>query len=292
MQYYIGCSGWSYSAWQGPFYPPDMNNSSNWLKYYASVFDYVEIDSSFYRLPNTFMVKNWFKKTPEHFRFTAKFPNVITHDKRLKNIRKELEYFHQAMLPLKDKTLALLVQLPPSLKITEGIENMRQHLIPQLDSNNFRYAVEVRDRSWFQDLAYNFFADNNICMVWSQLAELRTPPIVTTDFLYLRFIGDRSVNEKDFGKIQKDRVVEMKKWSNKLKRVLEEQRGGREKSINLAIVSANNHYAGFGPETANMFRKMIGLPSLNWQEAKKYDKLVQTDSATIPKEQKSLSDYL
>src|ERR687883_643658 len=144
---------------------------------------------------------------------------------------------------------------------------MRQYLLPGLDSNNFRYAIEVRDRSWFQDLAYNFFANNDICMVWSQLAELRTPPIATTDFLYLRFIGDRSINEKDFGKIQKDRVMEMKKWSSKLKRVIKEQSGEREKSTNLAIVSANNHYTGFGPETANIFRKMIGLPSINWQEA-------------------------
>ena len=69
------------------------------------------------------MVKNWFKKTPDQFRFTAKFPKVITHDKHLKNISKELDYFHKAMLPLKHKTLALLIQLPPSLKITEGIEN-------------------------------------------------------------------------------------------------------------------------------------------------------------------------
>ena len=62
-------------------------------------------------------------------------------------------------------------------------------------------------------------------MVWSQLAQLRTPPIATTDFLYLRFIGDRSIDdEKDFGKIQKDRVMEMKKWSNKLKRVIKEQK--------------------------------------------------------------------
>ncbi|MFL6411070.1 MAG: DUF72 domain-containing protein [Nitrososphaeraceae archaeon] len=292
MQYYIGCSGWSYSAWQGPFYPPHMNDSSDWLRYYASVFDYVEIDSSFYRMPNTFMVKNWFKKTPEHFRFTAKVPKVITHDKRLKNVSKELEYFHKAMLPLKDKTLALLIQLPPSLKITEGIENIRQYLVPELDSSNFRYAVEVRDRSWFQDLAYNFFADNNICMAWSQLAELRTPPIATTDFLYVRFIGDRSIDEKDFGKIQKDRVIEMKKWSNKLKRVIKEQKAARG-NINLAIVSANDHYAGFGPETANIFRKMVDLPPINWQESeKKYGKLILTDNANIPTEQKSLSDYL
>ena len=94
------------------------------------------------------------------------------------------------MLPLRDKTLALLIQLPPSLKITEGLDNLRQ-VVSELDTT-FRYAVEVRDRSWFQDLAYNFFANNNICMVWSQLAELRTPPIVTTDFLYVRLIGDKS----------------------------------------------------------------------------------------------------
>jgi uncharacterized protein YecE (DUF72 family) len=166
------------------------------------------------------------------------------------------------MLPLKEKTLALLIQLPPSLKITEGIENLREHIVPELDSR-FRYAIEVRDRTWFQDLAYNFFADNNICMVWSQLAELRTPPIVTTDFLYLRFIGDRSIQEKDFGRIQKDRVMEMKKWASKVKRVIKEE--GRRKRINLAIVSANNHYAGFGPETATIFRKMLGLQEAVWK---------------------------
>jgi hypothetical protein len=72
---------------------------------------------------------------------------------------------------------------------------------------------------WFEDLAYNFFANNDICMVWSQLARMSTPPIVTTDFLYVRFIGDRTIDEKDFGKIQKDRVLEMKRWANEIKNV-------------------------------------------------------------------------
>ncbi|MBV9177993.1 MAG: DUF72 domain-containing protein, partial [Nitrososphaeraceae archaeon] len=269
MQYYIGCSGWSYSAWQGPFYPSNLDYSpSDWLKFYASVFNYVEIDSSFYKTPNVFTVKSWFNKTPENFKFTAKFPKVITHDKRLKDVSKELQYFIQSMLPLKEKTLALLLQLPPSLKVIEGIENLREHIVHELD-DRFRYAVEVRDRSWFQDLAYNFFADNNLCMVWSQLAELRTPPIATTDFLYLRFIGDRTIDEKNFGKIQKDRVIEMKKWAIKAKRTIKEEERGRRKNINLAIVSANNHYAGFGPGTANIFRKLVGLPEAEWS---KYDK--------------------
>jgi hypothetical protein len=86
--------------------------------------------------------------------------------------------------------------------------------------------------------AYNFFADNNLCTVWSQLAELRnTPPIATTDFLYLRFIGDRSMDEK-FGKIQKDRVMEIWNWASKVKKTVKDE-GGRNR-INLAIVSANN----------------------------------------------------
>ena len=150
MQYYIGCSGWSYSAWQGPFYPSNLDSSSDWLKFYSSVFDYVEIDSSFYKPPNAFTVKNWFEKTPENFKFTAKFPKLITHDKRLKDVGREQEHFIQSMVPLKEKTLALLLQIPSSLKVVEGIVNLRQ-LVPELDSR-FRYAVEVRDRTWFQDL--------------------------------------------------------------------------------------------------------------------------------------------
>jgi uncharacterized protein YecE (DUF72 family) len=265
VQYYVGCSGWSYSAWQGPFYPVNIEGS-HWLNYYAHIFDYVEIDSSFYRIPNIFTVKNWYKKTPENFRFTAKFPKVITHDKQLKDASRELERFFEVMYPLADKILTLLIQLPPSLKITEGIENLRK-LIPELDGR-FRYAVEVRDRSWFQDLAYSFFANNNICMVWSQLAEIATPPIATADFLYVRFIGDRSISEKDFGKIQKDRVSEMKNWADKLKKVIEEERRveNDKENINLAIVSANNHYAGFGPMTANIFRKMVGLQEAQWKD--------------------------
>jgi uncharacterized protein YecE (DUF72 family) len=267
LQYYIGCSGWSYSAWQGPFYPANLDNSK-WLSHYANVFDYVEIDSSFYRTPNLFMVKNWYKKTPDNFRFTAKFPKSITHDKRLVGADRELEYFFKSISGLDNKILALLIQLPPSLKVTEGIQGLKQ-IIPELD-NRFRYAVEVRDRSWFQDLAYNFFANNKLCMVWSQLAEIKTPPIVTTDFLYLRLIGDRSINEKDFGKIQKDRVAEMRKWAKKLRRVVveEETEKDSQRHPKLAIVSANNHYAGFGPGTANVFRKMIGLPEATWQEDK------------------------
>jgi hypothetical protein len=99
-------------------------------------------------------------------------------------------------------------------------------------------------------------------MVWSQPAGIHTPPIVTTDFIYIRFIGERTIDEKEFGKIQKDRVSEMRKWARRVKRVEEEEE--KNKELNLAIVASNNHYAGFGPGTTNMFRKMVGLSKLSW----------------------------
>jgi uncharacterized protein YecE (DUF72 family) len=261
VQYRIGCSGWSYSAWLGPFYPSKLENA-DWLRYYSQVFDYVEIDSSFYRMPNKIMVKNWAKRIPDNFRFTAKFPKVITHDKHLVDVNEEVYTFLDYMEPLQEKTLALLIQLPPSMEIIPGLVGLKE-LLPYLD-RSFRYAVEVRHPSWFQDLAYNFFTDNDICMAWSQLAHLRTPPIVTTDFLYVRFIGDRSIDEKDFGKIQKDRVLEMKRWANEIKKAETGKIRGRRKEVNLAMIAANNHYAGFGPRTANQFRNMVGLSELSW----------------------------
>jgi uncharacterized protein YecE (DUF72 family) len=167
------------------------------------------------------------------------------------------------MEPLQEKTLALLVQLPPSMQIMPGLQNLKD-LVRMLDGR-FRYAVEVRHPSWFQDLAYNFFANNDICMVWSQLAHLSTPPVVTTDFMYVRFIGDRSIDEKDFGKFQKDRVLEMQRWADELKKVETGKIRGRRKEVALAMIAANNHYAGFGPGTANLFRKMVGLSELSWE---------------------------
>ena len=295
MKFYIGCCGWSYTAWKGPFYPSDIKNSK-WLEFYSNVFDYVEIDSSFYNKPNVIMVKQWLKKTQEDFRFTAKFPKVITHDKRLKNVDNELQLFFKAIEPLYDKTLALLIQLPPSIEIMEGLQRLRE-LVYKLD-NRFRYAVEVRHQSWFQDLAYNFFANNNICMVWSQIVGIRTPPIVTSDFLYLRFIGDRSLQEKDFGRIQKDRSPEMRKWVKRISRA-EKSNEEENKRLKFAIVAANNHYAGFGPMSVNIFRKMIGMKEVTWDQKDKgqQQEISNSNSNTSDlknkkKTQRTLTDFL
>jgi uncharacterized protein YecE (DUF72 family) len=288
LQLYIGCSGWSYTSWQGTFYPSNVENKL-WLPYYSQVFNYVEVDSTFYRIPNQSMVKNWDRKIPADFMFTAKFPKVITHDKKFTNVQKELSLFYDAMKPLKKKLLALLIQFPPYVKITEGLEALKQYDF--FFDESFRYAVEVRHPSWFSDLAYNFFLNNNICMVWNQLDTIQSPPIVTSDFVYLRLIGDRSIKETDFGEIQNDREQEMKYWTRKFKAVRE-----NEKDVKAGIVAANNHYAGFGAATANMFRVMNDLPSAEWGTQKEidYDTVFQnSDEQTSYRKakQKTLLDY-
>jgi uncharacterized protein YecE (DUF72 family) len=260
MQPYIGCSGWSYDdAWLGHFYPANLERKE-FLKYYSQVFDFVEIDSSFYRPPNLFMTKRWASVTPDNFRFTAKFPRSITHEKRLSDPDRQLHYFFDVMRPLRRKLLALLVQLPPSLTAKEGLKKL-EALIHMLDPD-FRYAIEARHKSWFGKEVYKLLSDNDICLTWSQLDTIHTPAELTSDFVYLRFIGDRSIDEKDFGKIQKDRIRELKVWSGALHRVKDKAK--------YAIVAANNHYAGFGPATANSFRKMVGLKEVVWEEMKQH----------------------
>jgi uncharacterized protein YecE (DUF72 family) len=259
LQLYIGCSGWSYSAWLGHFYPKGLEGAK-YLKYYSQVFDYVEIDSSFYRTPNQLTVSRWARVTPKAFKFTAKFPKSITHDKRLgQGIESDLDYFYKAMAPLADKLGCLLLQLPPSMTMKEGPKKLE--ILP-LDKR-FRYAVEARHKSWFDDEVYSFLKKNEICLAWSQIAEIQTPPIVTTDFIYLRFIGDRSIDEKDFGMIQKDRIKEMEYWASVVVK-----KAQKDKSLRRGIVAANNHYAGFGPATANSFRRIVGLKEVQWEEMK------------------------
>ena len=240
------------------------------------------------------MVKNWYNRTPENFRFTAKFPKVITHDKRLVNFEEnQLRYFFDSISQLKEKLLALLIQLPPSIDIVEGLDVLR-NILPYLDKG-FRYAVEVRNRSWFQDLAYNFFRNNQMCLVWSQLADIRTPPIITSDFVYVRLIGDRSIHEKDFGTIQIDRIKEMKKVARNFTNDTER---GNMSGVKFSIVAANNHYAGFGPGTVNIFRQLIGLEEVKWGEEMilpdDFEKEEGSGSKKriIETKQTSLSDFL
>ena len=248
----IGCSGWSYKDWAGHFYPKDLA-AKDYLKFYSEVFDSVEIDSSFYRIPNQSMINQWKSNTPATFVFSPKLPKKITHDNKLENSDSTLLYFYSVLSRLGPKLGPIAIQLPPSIKLSTHLEIMKK-FISQL-STDFKHAIEFRHKSWFTPEVYALLRESNIAMVWSFNQYLETPPEATADFMYLRMVGDRELTE--FSGIQKDRSEEMKKWAS----IVEEKASKFEQGY----IFFNNHFAGFSPESANEFRRLLGLMELDWQ---------------------------
>lgn len=282
MNFYIGCSGWSYSGWKGTFYPKDME-SKDYLSYYAKFFNFVEVDSTYYNIPSRFVVRAWKDKTPFDFKFTLKFPKIITHEKKLEDVSKPLSIFFTALEPLIDKTMSLLIQLPPHLSANKGFKSL-QTMTRNLDTR-FRYALEVRHSSWFEDKVYDFLKEKNMSLVWSVREELSIPSVITSDQIYTRFIGDRSINEKDFGKVVRDRTEEMIEYARNFKKL---QNG--ETNVYDVLIAFNNHFAGFGPQSVNDFLKIMNTPEISWKseiERKQQD----SSNHSVGKYQSSLSDF-
>ena len=277
----IGCSGWSYEGWKGNFYPKKMENK-DYLSYYSKLFKFVEVDSTYYHIPSKSTVRGWKDKTPTDFRFSLKFPKVITHEKKLEDVIKPLSILFYALEPLIDKTLTLLIQLPPFLSEKKGF-NPLQEMIRHLDKR-FRYSLEIRHPSWFNDNVYDFLKENNISLVWSVRDELESPSIITSDQVYIRFIGDRSISEMDFGKIVKSRKNEMLEY---VKRIRDFQ--NENSSIRDVLIAFNNHFAGFGPQSANDFLKLMNMSEIDWKtELERYE---NNSSQSNGRYQSSLSDF-
>ncbi len=222
-------------GWIGPFYPKNMEGADH-LRHYSTVFDVTEVNSTFYKIPSQSTTQKWFDCTPQNFKFTAKIPSAITHEGRLKP-GPYLDQFLNSIRPLESKMTILVIQLPPSLSFTESrtpLEKMINHM-PSM----YRYAVEGRHPSWFSEESYQFLSERNLCLVWNEVQGVENPAPVTTDFGYLRLIGDRSIPENEFGKIHMDRTELLQKWADRL--------GVIKNEISVAFAMANNHFEGFAP---------------------------------------------
>ncbi|MFQ6011659.1 MAG: DUF72 domain-containing protein [Nitrososphaerales archaeon] len=250
----VGCSGWSYKDWVGPFYPRDTQ-AKNYLGVYSSVFNSVEIDSSFYRIPNQFMISNWKKITPEDFLFSAKFPKKITHDLKFKEVSTYLSYFYDTMGKLGTKLGPLILQLPPSFKFEKGMKLLENFFSSDLNKE-IRHTIEFRHKSWFRQDVYNLLHEYNICLCWSINQYVDTPREITSDFIYARMVGDRSITK--FNGIQKNRTEQSKEMFDSIEGSLD--------SIDDAFVFFNNHFAGFGPESVNEFRRLAGMMEIDWTQ--------------------------
>lgn len=247
----VGCSGWSYKDWSGIFYPKGLA-AKDYLRFYSGVFDSVEIDSSFYRVPNAFMLNQWRSNTPDGFVFCPKMPKKITHDKKLKDVESELVYFYSMVSKLGKKLGPIVVQLPPSVKVSTHEGTMKE-FVSILDPG-FRHAVEFRHKSWFTPETYKLLHGANVAMVWSLNQYLETPAEVTADFVYLRLVGDRAITE--FSGTQRDRSEEMKRWADAMR--------DKADQFDEGFTFFNNHFAGFSPESANEFRRLLGLMEAEW----------------------------
>ena len=181
----IGCSGWNYADWKGPFYPEKGCPASRWLEYYAQHFDTVEVNSTFYRLASRDAVARWLEQTPDGFVFAPKISRYITHIKRLTDLDQAVERFYERIEPLVEspKFGPVLWQLPANFhRDDERLASTLAKLPPG------RHCFEFRDPSWFSDDVYAQLRAHDTALVIGDHPErpFQTHEF-TTDFTFVRF---------------------------------------------------------------------------------------------------------
>lgn len=179
----VGCSGWSYADWRGRFYPKDLPQR-RWFEAYAAEFDTVELNTTFYRLPEPSSVQSWRDRAPAGFCYAAKVGRFGTHRKKLLDPTTWLPRHLERLEPLTPFLGPQLVQLPPRWRCNA----------PRLDEfldaapDRLRWAVEIRDPSWLSDDIFDVLQRHGVALCWHDLIPAH-PWIDTADFAYLRLHG-------------------------------------------------------------------------------------------------------
>lgn len=187
----IGTSGYNYPEWRGTFYPEKFP-TGKMLPYYAERFSTVEINYTFYRMPNAKTVAGWVAETPDHFSFTLKAPQRITHLARLRNIGDPLRYFLDTAAGLGPKLGTVLFQLPPNFKKDLDRLGGLLDLIP----GALRCAFEFRHESWLDPAVYDRLRAANAALCVADTEDATTPIETTADWGYLR-LRDQGYTEAD-----------------------------------------------------------------------------------------------
>ena len=246
-QILIGCSGWSYAdipekgGWTKVFYP---NGQTKRLSYYSQFFNTVEMDSSFYEKFYKYMTKQTFigmdKATPDHFEFSIKVPETVTHIKRLdvnKGAISSLEEFLDKISPLQiaKKLGAILIQLPPSFTVTDfkNTENFLERL-----PSGYHYALEFRHPSWNTEGPWEMLKHYNIAAVMTDspildnLQFLSEITITSKNHSFIRFHGRNTKHRYNYLYSKE----ELLPWVDKVKEIT-----GKTNTLRIYF---NNHYGG------------------------------------------------
>jgi uncharacterized protein YecE (DUF72 family) len=259
----IGTSAFTAAGWENFFYPEGMK-PAEYLSHYATQFDFVEVDSTFYRTPAISTVKGWHAKTPKHFLFALKVPQVITHEKVCADCDDDLKHFLTAADNLGDKLAALVFQFGYFNKaVFKTQADFIAVLEPFLKSlpKGYPFALEIRNKSWMDDRFMDLLRKHKVAFAvidqgwvprpWEFKTRLNH---VTADFAYIRLLGDRKGIEqitKVWDKVVVDKQAELKKWADEVESI--------QKLKIPVMVAVNNHFAGCAPETVRAFQKMLKL---------------------------------
>ena len=233
---WIGTSGYNYPEWKGSFYPADLP-AAKMLPYYAARFPTVEINYTFYRMPNEKLVSGWAGQTPSPYKLTLKASRRITHDNRLKNCGDLVRAFCAVAETLGDKLGAILFQLPPNLKKDFALfDAFLEELPPRV-----RAAFEFRHESWFDDDVFGRLANRNLALCVADSEKLSTPVRITADYAYFR-LRDEGYQPDD-----------VRRWADDI--------AEQTASCRDVYVYFKHEEQGKGPEFGRLLMERLGLPS-------------------------------
>jgi len=231
---WIGTSGYNYPEWKGTFYPPDLP-AAKMLPYYAARFRTVEINYTFYRLPNESIVAKWAASVPRHFRFTLKAPKRITHDRRLRDCGDLLQAFCGVADTLGPQLGVLLFQLGPSFKWDPALFDRFLDDMPV----GARAAFEFRHPSWLVDQVYERLRSRNLALCVADTEKQSTPLVATADYGYFRLRDEGYTPDA------------MERWAE----VIRERQSG----WNDTYVYFKHEEAGKGPLFAAQLERALGI---------------------------------
>ncbi len=250
---YIGTSGYTYYHWRGVFYPENLP-SYKWLEHYTKFFDTVELNVTFYRLPQESTFKSWYRRTPKEFVFVLKGSRFITHVKKLQGVSQATKLFFDRANLLKEKLGVILWQLPPSWKKNiERLESFLKATTKKYEiatrpsgarNDNFsRQAFEFRHQSWFCDEVYKLLRKYKAALCLADSPYFPRVEKVTADFVYLRFHGGKILYGSRYSK------KEMEVWAQKIKK-------WTKKGLDV-YAYFNNDAFGYAVENAKELKKLL-----------------------------------
>jgi len=256
----LGCAGWDYKDWVGTFYPKPLQ-SYNHLEFYSNFFDIIEINSTFYNLPNQTTVSKWYNQVSANFRFVVKVWQKITHNLNDSDLDHLVSQFFIQLSPLREKVVAFLLQFPPWFKFTEKHFQQLKYLSKELPPEH-NYVIELRDNSWFKEEIVSEIIDGSrFVLGTTYMPRIKAYYLADQKIYYIRLIDDRELSV--FNRIQRNQEEVIEDLVRNLQ-ILEKM-----SNIYEIFIIVNNHFQGNAPESVNLLKKRLNLPIKEFTQQKK-----------------------